>query len=41
VQIQTKGGTLQVIFDQTGASSFRNIHLKGPAVQVFKGEWNG
>lgn len=40
VHIQTKGGALEVIFEQTGASEFRHIRLKGPAVQVFKGEWH-
>ncbi|WP_205501743.1 diaminopimelate epimerase [Rufibacter psychrotolerans] len=37
VAIQVLGGNLQVSFEKEG-SSFRNVFLIGPAVQVFKGE---
>ena len=36
VEIETKGGMLQVNFEPNG-TAYRNIYLKGPARQVFKG----
>ncbi|MEO9965168.1 MAG: diaminopimelate epimerase [Reichenbachiella sp.] len=37
ITIQTKGGQLEVRFDQKEDKSFENIWLIGPAVQVFSG----
>lgn len=37
VNIETKGGMLEVDFRQTGKTSFRNIWLTGPAKLVFTG----
>ncbi len=37
VTIKTQGGDLKVEFEQEG-SGYKNIHLIGPAEQVFKGE---
>ncbi|MDT7830657.1 diaminopimelate epimerase [Pricia sp. S334] len=37
VTVHTQGGTLQVEFEQDG-DGYINIHLIGPAKQVFKGE---
>lgn len=39
VEIKTRGGLLQVMFEPNG-SGYRNIYLKGPARQVFKGTWD-
>ncbi len=36
--LKTPGGTLEVSFQHTQAD-YKNVHLKGPAVQVFKGYW--
>lgn len=36
VTVKTRGGQLQVMFEPKDGS-YRNIYLKGPAVQVFKG----
>lgn len=36
VTIKTRGGNLQVMFEP-GDGTYRNIYLKGPALQVFKG----
>lgn len=38
INIQTPGGNLYVEYDKTGAESFSNIWLCGPAVKVFEGE---
>ncbi len=38
VTIKTAGGRLQVQFEPHGGG-YRNIYLKGPAEQVFKGSW--
>lgn len=38
VQLNTKGGVLNVQFDKT-LEGYKNIFLEGPAVQVFKGVW--
>ena len=38
IQINTRGGQLMVRFE-TQAGGYRNIFLKGPARQVFKGSW--
>ncbi|SDE67381.1 diaminopimelate epimerase [Pricia antarctica] len=37
VTVKTQGGDLMVEFEQNGGT-YRNIHLIGPAKQVFKGE---
>ncbi|RDY61301.1 diaminopimelate epimerase [Flagellimonas nanhaiensis] len=37
VNISTPGGDLNVSFDQENGT-YSNIHLQGPAIQVFKGE---
>jgi diaminopimelate epimerase len=39
VEVHTKGGKLSVEFDKTGAFSFTNIWLCGPAEKVFEGNW--
>jgi diaminopimelate epimerase len=39
VKVKTLGGMLQVSFEKTGNHKFRNIYLIGPAVKVFKGEF--
>jgi diaminopimelate epimerase len=38
VDIQTLGGKLAVSFELQNEMNFTNIHLIGPAIQVFKGE---
>ena len=38
INVETIGGRLMVEFERTGADSFRNIRLIGPATFVFKGE---
>ena len=38
VTLQTMGGALRVSFAKT-KSGFENVKLIGPAVQVFKGDW--
>ncbi len=38
VNLQTKGGMLQVRFQKNG-SQYQDIFLEGPAKQVFKGVW--
>jgi diaminopimelate epimerase len=38
VRIKTLGGDLQVSFRQTGAGSFTDVYLIGPAEKVFEGE---
>jgi diaminopimelate epimerase len=38
VRLQTPGGILNVSFEPL-AQGYKNIWLTGPAVQVFKGEW--
>ncbi|MCL4151402.1 UNVERIFIED_CONTAM: hypothetical protein GTU68_052739 [Idotea baltica] len=37
INIMTKGGELNVLFEQTKDGSFTNIYLKGPAKRVFEG----
>ena len=37
VKIKTRGGNLQVTFQQSGNNSFKNIFLTGPAEKVFEG----
>jgi diaminopimelate epimerase len=39
VLLKTPGGNLKVSFTKT-TLGYQNIHLIGPAVQVFKGTWN-
>ena len=39
VKVKTLGGNLQISFEKDTAGGFRNIYLIGPAVQVFKGEY--
>jgi diaminopimelate epimerase len=39
VSIDTKGGKLEVSFEQNSDGSFSNIWLEGPALRVFKGSW--
>jgi diaminopimelate epimerase len=39
VKVKTLGGNLQISFEKDTAGRFRNIYLIGPAVQVFKGEY--
>lgn len=41
ISIQTRGGQLQVTFNRTGKTQFRQIYLVGPAVRVFEGVYNG
>ncbi len=38
INLKTPGGNLKVLFQKKG-SHYTNIYLVGPAVQVFKGEW--
>ncbi len=38
VAIKTRGGKLQVMFEPT-TEGYKNVYLKGPAKQVFKGSW--
>ncbi|MCR9181369.1 MAG: diaminopimelate epimerase [Flavobacteriaceae bacterium] len=38
INLKTPGGNLKVQFQKEG-SHYTNIYLVGPAVQVFKGEW--
>ena len=38
ITLQTEGGTLVVRFNKLN-STYNNIYLEGPAIQVFKGEW--
>jgi diaminopimelate epimerase len=40
VQVQTEGGALRVSFETDG-NTFKNIHLIGPAVKVFEGNYGG
>lgn len=40
VSVKTKGGTLTVNFKKSGRNTFSDIWLEGPAVNVFKGEFN-
>lgn len=37
VSIKTRGGHLQVTFDETSDGGFTNVFLIGPAIEVFKG----
>jgi diaminopimelate epimerase len=37
-EVKTQGGRLKVYFTRTGPSSFKDIWLEGPAVEVFTGE---
>lgn len=39
VAIKTRGGQLEVMFEPY-QEGYRNIYLKGPAKQVFNGEWH-
>jgi diaminopimelate epimerase len=39
-EVKTLGGKLKVYFKRTGESSFSDIWLEGPAVEVFTGEIN-
>jgi diaminopimelate epimerase len=39
VEVQTQGGALNVSYEKA-AEGFTDVWLKGPAVFVFKGEWN-
>lgn len=39
VLLKTPGGQLQVRFEKT-AQGYENVHLEGPATQVFKGTWS-
>ncbi|MEM9982584.1 MAG: diaminopimelate epimerase [Bacteroidota bacterium] len=39
VQVQTKGGTLQVSFQQDSSQVFSEIYLIGPAQKVFEGTY--
>jgi diaminopimelate epimerase len=41
IDIQTKGGQLQVRFNRTGTATFDTIYLIGPALRVFEGVYNG
>lgn len=41
INIQTKGGQLQVTYNRTGETTFSDIFLIGPAVRVFEGVYNG
>lgn len=38
ITLETPGGTLKVSFEKEGLQ-YKNIYLKGPATQVFKGLW--
>ena len=40
IDIQTKGGELQVSFERIGKGHFRNVWLKGPAMYVFEGHFS-
>lgn len=40
INIQTKGGQLQVTFNRTGVYEFRDVFLIGPAQRVFEGVYN-
>jgi diaminopimelate epimerase len=37
VKVNTRGGELQISFEQTGKGQFSNIYMAGPAVMVFEG----
>jgi diaminopimelate epimerase len=37
VKVKTRGGELQISFEQIGKDKFRNIYMAGPAVMVFEG----
>ena len=37
VPVSTKGGELEVLLNKSSESTFQNIRLIGPAVQVFSG----
>jgi diaminopimelate epimerase len=37
VKVKTRGGELQISFEQTGKEEFTNIYMAGPAVRVFEG----
>jgi len=39
VQVETRGGNLEVRFAQTSPGHYADIWLTGPAELVFKGEW--
>ena len=38
IEIETKGGTLKVSFDKLSNGEFANVHLIGPAKQIFHGQ---
>ena len=38
IEIQTKGGILKVSFDKMSNGEFSNVHLIGPAKQIFHGQ---
>jgi diaminopimelate epimerase len=38
IKLQTPGGNLEVSFDEVD-TGYKNVYLKGPAIQVFKGTW--
>ena len=37
VKVKTRGGELQISFEQMGKDKFSNIYMAGPAVMVFEG----
>ena len=39
VHVATRGGDLQVRFEQAAPGRYRDIWLTGPAEMVYKGEW--
>lgn len=39
-KIKMPGGDMRIDFERTGDKSYKNIWLTGPAIYVFKGEWN-